>query len=71
MPGPIEDLKPTQRFFVICKSDECAIRKDNGLRTIGRVLSDGMPSQNAAEEAWKATARTETYRQNLAKVGRS
>lgn len=66
--GPIEDGKQTTVFFVMCKSDACAKRTDNGLMTMGRPLTDGKPSLNAVEEAWKAVARTQTYRENLAKV---
>lgn len=36
------------KYFVICKSVECAVRPD-GTPTVGRPLSDGMDS---AQEAW-------------------
>ena len=64
VPGPTD----TQLHFVICKSDACARRKDNGAMTVGRPLTNGEPSQNKAEEAWKAYARSGAYRDQLSKV---
>lgn len=68
LPGQPADGAETHMFFVMCKSDPCSIRKDTGLRHVGRVLSNGLASQHKAEEEWKATARTQAYRDRLAKV---
>lgn len=36
-------------FFVMCKSDQCARRPDNGQMTAGRPLSNGKPTAAEAE----------------------
>lgn len=48
------------KYFVMCKSDPCSIRKDNGERTMGRPLSDGKDTPKEAEE---------NYRLELSKQG--
>jgi hypothetical protein len=66
--GQPADGKDTHLFFVMCKSDPCARRRDNGQMSAGRPLTNGEPSQHKAEETWKDHARTDTYRSQLAKV---
>lgn len=40
-------------YFVVCDSDPCTRRKDNGIKTAPTPLSNGKPSQHLAEEDWR------------------
>jgi hypothetical protein len=45
-------------FFVICQSDHCRTRKDNGFKTwYGNPLSNGCESPAKAESDWIQTSK--------------
>jgi hypothetical protein len=48
-------------YFVVCKSDPCAVRKDTGARTFGRPLSNGKPTPAEAEADWASTAAKRSH----------
>lgn len=51
-PDPVSG--ETTVWFVMCKNDACAKRKDNGAMTVGRPLTNGHPSQAQAIVAWRS-----------------
>jgi len=59
LPSKVQKIGPEGYvlWFVVCDSEACTVRKDNGLRTAPTPLSNGKPSQNEAEEAWRAEVR--------------